>query len=159
MKIQSHPLSLFILGLAYALERVALVIPGASPNLKAYMFDFSTRKAQNQFEQLMLLIRQQINIYAPVLDQGIRAYFEQQEQQYGLLEFQVRLMFSVEKKIDSEESFNYSIVVPDYRRCAQEVYGEHKETFDTIVRMLVQQKKLCGPDRDFGILFVDKSDS
>lgn len=157
MNQNPHRLTQLILGIAYALEKIHLIVPGASPDLKAYLFSFESKKAEQYFMNLMTCtLRMQLK------DSWI-SYCATEYNQHPLAQRvgcweQVKNCFTIEKNLNPEECFDSSRLKESSRDLAKEVYQKHKEALDQIIAFLYQNKPTLGLEYDFGILFIQKDD-
>ncbi len=153
MQTQNHDVSAFILGLALALEKVRLIVSGASPNLKAFLLDFSDPKAGERLNNLFAFMWR-LDSHDGWIDLCKERFSEDPVSEEGALRDESTRMFEVIKKTYPEDSVIHFFVKDQYRRAAEETYARHQPFYDRLIRTMYQNQPSLG--FDFGIVFVDQ---
>lgn len=157
MKTQSHNLSAFVLGLAYGLEKIRRIVPSASSELEAFLFDFSTVKAGFYIKNLFGFASR-ICAHNSWIDDCIKRYEANPVVQEVLLREQAKLMFAVAQKMDIADSFDYSCITEEYRLSAEQIFHQHQLFYQILIRAIYQNNPHLGDEYQLGITFVQKTD-
>lgn len=154
---QSHPPSLFVLGLALALKKVRAAGPEVHTPVRAFLFDFSSIQAATYAHNLFGFVRS-LQLHNMWIEECLRIYFDDTDLQNILIRDQSMRMFQVEKKIHPESCFDFSTIKVEYGREANEIYSRHELSYEKIVQGIYKSKPYLGPSHQLGIIFVSQDD-
>lgn len=155
MNITNHPLSAFVLGLAFGLQKISQIVPN-SPNLEAFLFDFNHKDAQRYVRNLMSFVQktQADSWFVDCVEQ----YNQERSQHHLMLLDNSESMFRVVKKLHPEDIFTASIIHSPHLLMAEEIYTRHCVGYMKQIRALRQNNPYLGSEHEIGILFIEKSD-
>lgn len=160
MKTTHYPLTLFVTGLALALENIESYLQkNPHERLKAYFFSFESQKAELYFTNIMnlakdLMDRKEISNFWAMFVATEYSKKTSLGKEDCIKEF--KDLFTIHKQDLAGDIFDFSKLNGSGRIHAQDIYKKHSDAFVKIVLAIYNSKLALDTEWDYGIIFIEK---